>query len=175
MVERIKKAAKWLLAIQVALALVFVALATYTNVPTHVTSEDQAVFTEMGLLKPRDALSFEQQIAIIRKVQLDIFKRAPLGDGIPEYELREPADLMRFGQGLCFDRSRTFEKAFSFLGFETRHVYLMFKENTPLWRARFRRGHGRHAVTEVKTSKGWIFVDSNKPWVALTRQGEPVE
>ncbi len=174
MVERIKKAAKWLLAIQVAFALVFVALATYTNVPIHVTSEDQAVFTEMGLLKPRGALSFEQQIAIIRKVQLDVFKRAPLGDGIPEYQLREPADLMRFGQGLCFDRSRTFDKVFTYLGLESRHVYVLFKENTPLWRALFRRGHPSHAVTEVKTSKGWIFVDSNTPWVALTRQGEPV-
>jgi hypothetical protein len=36
------------------------------------------------------------------------------------------------------------------------------------------RGQASHAVTEVKTSKGWMLVDSNTEWIALTPQGEPV-
>jgi hypothetical protein len=81
---------------------------------------------------------------------------------------------MRYGQGLCFDRSRTFDKAFHYVGFESRHVYILYRENRPFWRAVFRYGQASHAVTEVKTSKGWMFVDSNSEWVAVTRQGEPV-
>ncbi len=90
---------------------VFSALAFYTNVSTKLTAADVAVFTAIGLRKPGASLSFEQQIALIRQVQAEIFARAPMGDGIPEYEAREPADLIRHGKGLCFDRSRTLDKA----------------------------------------------------------------
>lgn len=174
MIQRIKKVTKWLLAVKIAALLIFAALAAYSNVPTWVTNTDKAVFKEMGLAKPNASLSFEQQVALIRRVQFETFKRAPLGDGIPDYQAREPADLMAHGQGLCFDRSRTFDKAFSYLGFESRHVYILYKGNSTFWRALFHKGQPSHAVTEVKTSKGWMFVDSNTPWVAITRQGEPV-
>ena len=174
MIVRIKNGVKWLLAL-VALALVvFVSLATYTNVSTELTASDEAVFAEIGLRKPNASLTFEQQIALLREVQLAVFKRAPLGVGIDDYQAREPADLMRIGQGLCYDRSRTFDKAFTYLGFEARHVYLLYKEDKSFFNALFHYGQSSHAVTEVKTSKGWMFVDSNTPWVAVTRQGEPV-
>ena len=150
-------------------------LAVYTNVSTEVTAEDIEVFKLIGLRRPEGAMTFAQQVALIRKVQADVFKRAPLGDGIPDYEPREPSDLMRFGQGLCYDRSRTFDKAFGYLGLESRHVYLLYKEDKSFFRAIFHYGQSSHAVTEVKTSKGWMYVDSNTPWIALTRGGEPVD
>ena len=31
-----------------------------------------------------------------------------------------------------------------------------------------------HAVTEVLTSRGWMMVDSNHPWIALTKNNVPV-
>ena len=121
-------------------------------------------------------LTFKQQLDVIKRVQNEIFRHAPLsnGEGIPEYQLREPADLMRFGKGLCFDRSRTFDKVYSYLGFRSRHVFILYKEDAPFLTALFHRGHASHAVTEVKTIKGWMFVDSNVSWVAVTRNGEPV-
>lgn len=150
-------------------------MAVWTNVSTAVTAEDAAVFHEIGLRKPTSALSFEQQIELIRKVQYEVFKRAPLGEGIPEYEPREPADLMRRVQhGLCYDRSRAFDKAFNYLGMESRHVYLLYKQDRSFISALIRHGQSSHAVTEIKTSKGWMFVDSNTEWIALTRQGEPI-
>lgn len=175
MIVRIKNWTKWSLAFVTLVLAMFLGLAVYTNVPTEVTAEDIGVFREIGLHQPITPLTFEQQIALIRKVQSEVFKRAPLGDGIPGYEAREPADLMRrVRHGLCYDRSRTFDKAFKYLGLESRHVYLLYKGDKSFLSALFHRGQSSHAVTEVKTRKGWMFVDSNTEWVALTRQGEPV-
>ncbi len=175
MVRTLKNRARGLLVVLALLLTTLAALATYTNVPTAVTAADKAVFASLGIQKLSEPLPFDQEIALIRRVQQEVFKRAPLGDGIPEYEAREPADLMRYGQGLCFDRSRTFDKAFSYLGMPSRHVYLLYRENRSFLGALFRYGQSSHAVTEVKTSRGWMFVDSNTEWIALTRNGEPVD
>ena len=166
---------KWLGLLTMLAGAALVSTAVYTNVSVAVTSDDIDVFQQIGARKPTASLNFDQQIALIRKVQVEVFKRAPLGEGIPDYEKREPKDLMRIGQGLCFDRSRTFDKAFSYLGFETRHVYLLYKDKKSFFlSAVIHYGQSSHAVTEVKTDKGWMFVDSNTAWIALTRQGEPV-
>jgi hypothetical protein len=174
MVEKINKGMKWLVALLTGLTTLLVALAAYTNVPTAVTEADAAVFAALGFQRPSQSLTFEQEIALVRQVQKHVFQRAPLGDGIPDYQAREPSDLMRSGQGLCYDRSRTFDKAFNYLGMEARHVYLLYRENRSFWSALFHHGQSSHAVTEVKTSQGWMFVDSNTEWVAVTRNGEPV-
>lgn len=173
MSKNLKNSIKWLLAFLV-LIVVFCVLAVYTNVSTKVTAADVNVFSKLGINKLSQSLTFEQQISLIRRVQSEVFKRAPLGKGIPDYEAREPADLMRFGQGLCYDRSRTFDKALTYLGFESRHVFLLFQEDKTFLRALFRNGQTSHAVTEVKTKNGWMLVDSNTEWIALTRHGEPV-
>jgi hypothetical protein len=175
MIARIKKTAKWLLAIKISLIGALVLLSAYTSVSTRVTADDIRTFHDLGLRKNNNRLSFEEEIRLIRQVQHEVFKRSPyLGVGIPSGEAREPADLMRFGQGLCYDRSRTFDKAFSYLGMKSRHVYLLYKENMSFLDALFHRGQSSHAVTEVKTSKGWMLVDSNTAWIAITRDGEPV-
>jgi hypothetical protein len=164
---------RWL-SLVMLFSAVFSVLAFYTNVQTKLTAADVAVFTAMGLSKPSGSLSFEQQIALIRQVQAEVFARAPMGDGIPEYEAREPADLMRHGKGLCFDRSRTLDKALNYLGFETRHVYLLYREKKSFLIALTSYRQPSHAVTEVKTSMGWMLVDSNTQWLALARDGAPV-
>ncbi len=80
---------------------------------------------------------------------------------------------MKYKRGLCFDRSRTLDKAFNYMGFETRHVYLLYRKDLSLLKSLFHRGHPSHAVTEVKTSRGWLYVDSNRPWIAIARDGLP--
>jgi hypothetical protein len=173
MLRALRKALKWLLAVSGLITLTLVGLGVYTNVPTAVTEEDVAIFAGLGFHREKQPPTFEQEIELIRQVQSIVFKRAPLG-GIPDYQAREPADLMRFGQGLCFDRSRTFDKALSHMGMPTRHVYLLYRQNRPFFSALFTYRQPSHAVTEVKTSRGWIFVDSNTEWIGLTRLGEPV-
>jgi hypothetical protein len=153
----------------------FIGLAAYTNVSTHVSKEDALVFSGLGFIFGQGVdASFDDQVFLIRKIQSKVFEYAPFGEGIPVYNSREPADLMRHGKGLCYDRSRTFDKAFRYVGLESRQVYLLYKNNLPFWQALFKYGQPSHAITEVKTSKGWMFVDSNIQWVAITSQGEPV-
>jgi hypothetical protein len=157
-----------------SLCLAFVGLAAYTNVSTDLTPDDVKVFHDIGLKKPSASLTFEAELSEIVRFQKEVFRRAPLGEGIEPYEAREPADLMRAGNGLCFDRSRTFDKGATFLGFEARHVYLLYKQNKSFLSAAITRKQSSHAVTEIKTSKGWMFIDSNTAWIAVTRAGEPV-
>ena len=81
---------------------------------------------------------------------------------------------MKKREGLCYDRSRTMDKAFDYIGLEARHVYLLYREDRGYWSAMIHYGQASHAITEVKTSKGWMFVDSNTEWIALTRDGQVV-
>ena len=153
----------------------FFGLAIYTNVPTDLTAEDKSVFLEIGMKGLKVNSDFKAELVKISSLQQEVFKRAPLGKGINEYESREPADLMRAGQGLCYDRSRMFDKGAIFLGLEARHVYLLYRHDKSFLSAIMTKRHPSHAVTEVKTSKGWMLIDSNTPWIAVTRDGEPVD
>lgn len=116
------KVSLWLWAAVTLLMAIFGSLATYTNVSVEITTDDVGAFAELGLNKFILHLTYEQEISLIRKVQLMVFERAPINsiEGIPNYQSREPSDLLRIGKGLCYDRSRTIDKALAYLGFETR-------------------------------------------------------
>ena len=185
MVNRLKKlvlnSGKWITWLLVIFLVVSVALGFITNVPVHVTESDKAVFrSTLGLKKPAGPLTYTQEIELIRSVQALIFDLVPIGEPIPQYADREPVDLFRQNSGLCYDRSRTYDKVFSWLGFETRHIYILYSEHPvtgealPFIRALFTKGIGSHAVTEVKTSKGWILVDSNSAWISIAANGLPI-
>ncbi|MBL0191327.1 MAG: hypothetical protein IPQ18_08280 [Saprospiraceae bacterium] len=100
----------------------------------------------------------------------------PVGNGIPLGQPREPKDLYEYNQGLCFDRSRLFEKICKSQGFETRHIFLLLDErNQKSLMAFFRKDSvSTHAVSEVKTQKGWLVICSNYPWLAITNQNSPL-
>lgn len=173
-----RRLSTWLLVIFLVMN---VSLAFVTNVPSNVTESDISVFRDIfGLKKPEGMLTYAQEIELIRSVQALIIDRVPIGEPIPEYSDREPADLIRQNSGLCYDRSRTFDKVFMWLGFESRHVYILYLkhpetgEAISFIRALFTKGIDSHAVTEVKTSKGWVMVDSNNKWISLSANGLPI-
>lgn len=148
-------------------------------VPTELTDEDKQIFksdfanfNDFGL----DATP-EEEVSVIRNIQGIVLKRVPFRPGIPGYSEREPADVSRRDTGLCYDRSRLFDKLFIWAGFETRHVYILYKPviagyTPPLWLAILLPGTESHAVTEVRTSQGWLLVDSNDTWISVNRQGK---
>lgn len=157
-------------------------LALLTNVPTHVTESDGAVFrTTLGLTQIERPLTYAQELNVIRQVQRLVMEKAPMGEPISEYESREPEDLFRKRSGLCYDRSRTFDKVYAWLGFKTRHVYIFYPvddeggKEASFLKTFFTRASDSHAVTEVKTSKGWLVVDSNSSWISVTKDGQPVD
>lgn len=157
-------------------------LALITNVPTHVTDSDETVFQyALNLEKPYSKLNYDQEITLILAVQAAVLDKVPFGTPIVEYESREPKDLFKQKSGLCYDRSRTYDKVFAWLGLETRHVYILYPEHPvtgikmPFLNAFFTRGTATHAVTEVRTSRGWLVVDSNSKWVSSTVDGTPID
>ena len=93
MIRKIKQGTKWTLAAMALLLVALAALAAYTNVSTEITDADRAVFAELGLAnQPPLPWTYLQEIAAIRQVQHEVFQRAPFGEGIPDYQAREPAD-----------------------------------------------------------------------------------
>jgi hypothetical protein len=162
--------------------IINVFLASLTNVSTQITASDVAVFRNIYQIDNQQLpSSLDDQIQLIKRIQSSVLNSAPIGDPIPEYQSREPEDLIRHKTGSCYDRSRTLDKLYTWLGFEVRHVYILYirdpatgKVLSPL-RAIFTYGTESHAVTEVKTSKGYILVDSNSNWISLARDGTPVD
>ena len=57
-------------------------------------------------------------------------------------------------------------------GFKVRHVHLNQTENRGYFNL-FIPGSNSHAVTEVLTSRGWLGVDSNEPFVLLDKNNYP--
>ncbi|MBB3188800.1 transglutaminase domain-containing protein [Halomonas cerina] len=162
-------------------------LSTYlwvTQVDNTVTADDRrAIEQALGPALERrfpeaisvDALRFTEEIAFIRTVQRGVLEVVPVDAGIPHGMSREPADLLERGKGLCFDRSRFMEKALRRYGFETRHVaiYSTAKTGSAL-KSLLTPQVRSHAVTEVMTSRGWVVVDSNEPWVSLGKHDQPL-
>lgn len=156
-------------------------LALATNVSTRVTETDERVFNVMlGLEKPKPPSTFEAEIQLIRSMQGIVLRAAPDDDPIDTYSSREPEDLLRSRSGLCYDRSRTIDKLLAWSGFETRHVFILYpdhpqtRQRLSVVRALTTIGTLSHAVTEARTSRGWIVVDSNSSWISLSRDGVPV-
>lgn len=160
--------------------LFFVFMAILTNVSAKLQPEDVVAIKTILDTHERPAIqSFEDEIKVIRWAQARVFHVAPGMDAIPDYSDREPIDLLKARSGLCYDRSRTLDKLLRWLGFETRHVYILFADEgdeTNAWQfvAHALSRSSSHAVTEVKTSRGWLLVDSNEPWISLNRDLVPV-
>lgn len=145
-----------------------------TNVSKELTPADREAlrvgFGVVPLGPPRD---FDEEMRRIVTVQRTVLAVAPVGEGLPEEAPREPLDLLRARQGLCYDRARTIEKALTVQGFQVRHVFLLYANGKGFMEALLSRGQPSHAVTEVLTSRGWLLVGSNTPFVALDDQGKP--
>ena len=73
----------------------------------------------------------------------------------------------------CFDRSRITEQALQIYGLKVRHVHL----NHTAKRGYFNLlipGTPSHGVTEVLTSRGWLGVDSNEPFILVHKDNFPI-
>ena len=174
---KIKRFIVIIVVIKVSLIVgLFFLFAIYTNVPTDYDAQDKVVFENKLQLRPfRNPKTFEEEIIAIKTIQRRTFLIAPVGTGIPDYESREPVDFIGRQEGLCFDRSRTTDKALSYIGLPSRHVYLLFQQKGQgFWHSMFRYRAPSHAITEVKTKRGWMFIDSNTDWIGITRDGQVV-
>jgi len=150
-------------------------------VPTHVNEEDEEAIQTLfqGNWPTAKPESFAEQVVLIRRLQAGIAAAAPISLPIPYGQAREPADLLREGQGICYDRSRTIEKALTMAGFQVRHaaLYSLAPDLGVAARLRalaFRKDLQSHSVSECMTARGWLVVDSNHPWLSLDSEGGPI-
>lgn len=176
---RIKRLLKWITGILAVIAIVALVAILYAHgVSNEVTDADREsvknYLPEPVQIEP--AADLAKDIEFIRKVQDSVLNVAPIDEGIPYGQTREPEDLLKAKQGLCFDRSRVIEKILMAHGFETRHVFLYSTKKTgSSVRSLITPGVPSHAVTEVWTAGGWLVVDSNDRWVSLDSNGNPRE
>ena len=112
---------------------------------------------------------FIEQAKIVSEVQAAVLAIAPKTDPIDFDRGREPQDLLELRYGLCFDRSRVIEKILSYVGLEARHVSIYSLRNAKnAIDALITVRTPSHAITEVRTQKGWMAVDPDIPWIGLT-------
>ena len=175
-----KKSLRWLYGLGLFI-FIFIFLALLTNVSTKVDEQDEIVIKLiLGIDAPPVRQTFDDEIRVIRWAQERVLQIAPGMEPIPDYASREPIDLLKAHSGLCYDRSRTLDKIYKWLGFESRHVYILFAKkgvDTNAWQfLRYAISHSdSHAVTEVKTTHGWLMVDSNSAWISVNQQGQPIQ
>lgn len=185
MTERTDRARLWrtVLVFLVLLGLGLIAVLVTNNVSTALTQSDrdtaERILRETGhgdLVGKAPPATFDEQVDTILAVQDAVLSTAPENSGIPFDRPRELADLYAARAGLCFDRSRAIEKILTQLGFEVRHAAVYStKETGNRIVSLLTPKTPSHAVTEVKTARGWLVIDPNRRWIGLTSGGEPVD
>lgn len=112
--------------------------------------------------------SFEDEISCIKFIQASIKRLLPNMSCAERGQTIEPLEFLQRQYGCCYDRARFTEKVLSHYGFETRHVAI-YDASRFGFMAIFLPGISSHATSEVYTQKGWLGVDSNHPFILMTR------
>jgi len=163
----------------IAIALLITCLASvlsYHAVDNSLTREDRQYIPIYlkDVIPLSNNLSYEDELSFISSVQHSVLHIAPINDGLPFSQKREPKELFMAKTGLCYDRSRVIEKILRYSGFTTRHISIFSKEDTGSSLKSFiTPGISSHAVTEVLTKNGWLVVDSNAPWISTDINNQP--
>ena len=166
---------KWTLP---AIGLAMISGLTYIVLAGSVSKErtprDLAAIAVLGADRAcADLSGFDRQLGCARFVQRSVQTRVADMRCAENGEPIEPMDFLERGYGCCFDRARFMAKAHEHYGLRTRHVSLHDRSEHGVL-AYLVPGVRSHASTEVLTDRGWMGVDSNQPFVLLTRDGTPV-
>jgi hypothetical protein len=153
-----------------------IAVAAYNQVPTKATAADaEALQSLVGAVRPLSAnASFEEQLRVIKLVQNKVLHAAPVDTGIALGRSRELADVIAARHGLCYDRSRAIEDGLRVLGLTVRHISVYSTAKHAPVVSLVTPGTESHALTEVRTKRGWMLVDSNSNWLSLRADNRPL-
>jgi hypothetical protein len=173
---------RFLTAILLGIGTIGILLFAFNSHPA-VTEEDRIylklLMNKWGLEENSRTVqkSFEAEIAFISRIQDSVFQTIR-GDGypIPKDQVGRVRYYAEVGKGACYDRALLMEKIFSTYGFETRHAFLYFNRNETPIRKRdiFKKRLFTHALPEIKTSKGWMAVDTRDAWMGLDEKNNPL-
>ena len=139
----------------------------FNQVSTEITDNDLIAINKIqSKLDCNDLSNFKGELACIDSIQKAILfispnNICPTEDCCPiKGELIEPLIFINRGWGCCFDRSRFNEKLLNYVGLQTRHVFIIAKKYSSLLNF-VPINQSSHAASEVKTSLGWMGIDSN--------------
>ncbi len=158
--------------------VLLVATGVASDVDTAVTEEDAAAVAGLHL----DPLwgetpSFEAEVVCVQALRARLAAEAPDLTCVHEWGAvsHEPAAFLSRRVGCCYDRSRTIEKALAHYGFAVRHLAVHATRRYPAPLNYVAPGVQSHSISEVETSQGWMVVDSNAAWVAVSDEGRPLD
>ena len=155
------------------LVLIMLVVVVVHNVPKSISEEDEKALNVIFGPDRIDAetLSFEKQIMFVDELVTSLHSNLVVGTPIAYNTNREPSELVNNSGGLCYDFSRTIEKYLMSNGFHVRHVSVYLDQGN-FFNTISVKGVYSHALTEVKTKKGWMIVDSNLEFYAQDESGE---
>lgn len=159
------------------LFLFIAVLLAYSAVDNSISEEDGKYILKflVGINRLPENPTYKDELDYITSVQLSVLTLAPMNDGLPYGQKREPKELYEAKTGLCYDRSRVIEKILRYSGFETRHVSIYSTKDTgSAVKSLVTPSVSSHAVTEVLTKRGWLVVDSNEPIVSIDKNSQPI-
>ena len=143
-------------------------------VDTQVTDEDRQVIAELGVDDECErTLTYIEELECVEAVQLSIFERYPdVSDAFEKgVTAHGVADYDERGFGSCYDRAKLIEQTLRSYDFDVRRVALFERQSAP-W-GYLKPGIRSHALSEVKTSQGWLAVESIEPFIAIDEQWRP--
>ena len=151
-------------------------MTAFHQVPVGTTLANAQAVGDLLPERPPQPRTFAEEVALILLVQDRVLDASPEERGIALNQSSEITDLLRARHGACFDRSRAIETVLRSYGFRTRHasIYSTAEAGTAL-RALATPDTISHALTEVKTRRGWMIVDSKTRWAGLTADGRPLD
>ncbi len=143
------------------------------NVSKFVSLEDEEIINNLNVDNTCSNLkSYTQELECIKNIQLsqlDLIKGKDCRRGYINLGSKE---VLNINTACCYDRARITEQALQKYGFTIRHVFLHQAPNNSYFSLLNNKG-SNHAVTEVLTSKGWLGVDSNEPFLLLDSRNNP--
>ena len=145
----------------------FVLVVMANNVIVKLSPVDlQLLGDDLEAYKNFQIKSFEDELEFVSLVQNYVLSISPGDEGIGLYQRRGLYELHKAGQGLCYDRSYVIECLLKHKGLDIRHVAI-FRDDTAIstFQELTSPKTSSHALTEVKTSRGWMLVDSNTDWI----------
>jgi hypothetical protein len=76
-------------------------------------------------------------------------------------------ELVKRRTGVCYERACIIEHELSSLGFKTRRLFILYKDEGNFMAKFFSKGSRSHAMLEVLTEKGWLAVDTNSKYIGV--------
>lgn len=157
---------------------VFIFLLFYNSQTVRVNQQDehylQLFLNDWGIHETPEQVhkDFESEFSFISRIQDSVISQVK-HKTISHQNFGDVAFYYSNKKGECFDRAVLLEKFFSYYHFPFRHIYVYFGRNgnQPKTFDFFKKPLSSHALTEVKTKKGWMTVGTNSNWLGIDSSG----